>query len=148
MTDSNATPTLRELAESSRYPIEAFHFVRRGLEYTVHQIHEDPESLAEGERHVDGRQLCQGLRDFAVDQYGRMARLMLSRWNIHRTEDFGRIVFAMVEGGLMQATDSDTMRDFEDGFAFDQAFRVSVPVDQVAWQDNRPDAVEHGESYA
>lgn len=148
MSESDPSITLRDIADASRYPIEAFQFVRRGLEYTVHQVHEDPETLEEGERHVDGRQLCEGLRDFAVEQYGRLARLMLRRWNIHRTEDFGRIVFAMVEGGLMQATDSDTMRDFEDGFAFDEAFTVAVPVEHVLWEEVMPDAVEHGGSHA
>jgi uncharacterized repeat protein (TIGR04138 family) len=123
--------SLRELAARTPYPLDAFHFVRRGLDYTVHRIHKHPEKLPEHRRHVTGRQLSQGLRDFAVDQYGLLARTVLERWRIHRTEDFGRIVFAMVEGGLMQATPSDTVRDFDSVFRFDEAFATSIRLDTV-----------------
>ena len=63
-----------------------------------------------------------GLRDYAVAQYGRLALTVLRRWNIHRTEDFGKIVFAMVEAGLMRTSEEDTMEDFQGVFDFDEAF--------------------------
>jgi uncharacterized repeat protein (TIGR04138 family) len=148
MSDQTPTKPLRDIAAGTRYPVEAFQFVRRGLEFTVQRNHENPELLNDAERHVDGRQLSEGLRDFAIEQYGRMAGAMMRRWHIRRTEDFGRIVFAMVEAGLMQATEGDSMRDFEDGFDFEVAFDVAVPVDQVAIEEYSPDAVEHGGTYA
>lgn len=123
--------SLPEVAAATRYPIDAFHFVRRGLDYTVHRIHANPELLEEGERHVTGQQLSEGLRDFALDQYGRLARMMLERWNIHRTDDFGRIVFAMVDAQLMQASEGDSVADFENAFDFDTAFVVEVSTDDV-----------------
>jgi uncharacterized repeat protein (TIGR04138 family) len=52
-----------------------------------------------------------------------MARTVLHRWNIKRTEDFGKIVFAMVDLGLMRKTEEDTIRDFEGVFDFHEAFR-------------------------
>ena len=63
-----------------------------------------------------------GLRDFAKREYGLLARSVLARWNIHHSEDFGRIVFAMVNGGLMHKTQDDTIADFIDVFRFDEAF--------------------------
>lgn len=116
---------LHEIAGQSDYPLGAFVFVQRGLDYTVRHTHgewdesEDPEQ--EG-RHVSGRQLCHGLRDFAVDQYGLMARSVLRRWGIVRCEDFGRIVFDMVEAGLMRRTDEDSLEDFVGVFEFRDAF--------------------------
>ena len=134
--------TLKEIAEQTRYTLDAFHFVRRGLDHTVHKMHPEPEKLTEQERHVSGEQLCEGLRDFAAEQYGHMARTVLRRWHINRTEDFGRIVFAMVEGGLMQATEADSIRDFDGVFDFDDAFSIAVCLDKVPMEGFEPDPVE------
>ena len=134
--------TLKEISDQTRYPLDAFHFVRRGLDHTVHRIHAEPEKLSEQERHVSGQQLCEGLRDYAAEQYGRLARLVLRRWRINRSEDFGQIVFAMVEGGLMQATESDSVRDFTGVYEFDDAFRIPVCLDKVPMEGFEPDPVE------
>jgi uncharacterized repeat protein (TIGR04138 family) len=140
---SDAHKTLQEIAAETRYPIDAFHFVRRGLDFTVHRIHANPEQLSDAERHVSGQQLSMGLRDFAIEHYGLMAKTVLRRWNITRTEDFGRIVFAMVNGGLMQATEQDSIRDFEAVFDFDDAFSRTIPLDRVPVEGFQPDPVEH-----
>jgi len=112
-------------AKAGPYPPAAYRFVQQGLAHTVEMIHgaEALRGPSEDEsRHVSGQQLCLGLRDYAVERYGRMARLVLGRWGIRRTEDFGRIVFAMVEAGLMRTTDDDTLEDFRGVFEFDEAF--------------------------
>ncbi|MEL7089230.1 MAG: Minf_1886 family protein, partial [Planctomycetota bacterium] len=76
-------------------------------------------------RHVTGRILCEGLRDFALQQYGLLAGTVLRRWRVTRCEDFGRIVFAMVEAGMMHKTDEDSLEDFEGLFSFREAFGKS-----------------------
>lgn len=136
--------TLQEIAAPTRYPLDAFHFIRRGLDHTVHTLHANPEELSESERHVSGSQLCEGLRDFAIDQYGLLARTVLARWAINATDDFGQIVFAMVNGGLMQATERDSVRDFERVFDFDAAFDVGIRVDRVPLEGFEPDPIEQG----
>lgn len=73
-------------------------------------------------RHVTGQQLCLGLRDYAIKRYGMMAPAVLRTWNLRRTEDFGRIVFAMIEHGLMSKTADDTLEDFRSVYDFDEAF--------------------------
>lgn len=111
---------------AGHYPPEAFEFVRRGLAHTVEVVH--GEGAAGGEpgpdenRHVSGQQLCLGLKDFAIRQYGMLARTVLGRWGIQRTDDFGRIVFAMVDAGLMRKTDEDTLEDFRGVYDFGEAF--------------------------
>src|SRR3569832_1614979 len=90
--------------EYGRYPLEAFEFVRHGLNHTVQQIHGDTRAKAETACHVSGQQLAWGLRNYAVSRYGLLARTVLSHWGIHRTSDFGKIVFALVESKLMQKT--------------------------------------------
>lgn len=129
----SVTPTedILGVVRRSKYPLGAFLFVQRGLDFTVRQEHGelDDDIVAELDphedipsRHVTGQQLCTGLRQFAVKEYGLMARTVLRRWNICRSEDFGAIVFAMVEAGLMHKTDSDRLEDFCGVFDFGAAF--------------------------
>jgi uncharacterized repeat protein (TIGR04138 family) len=124
---------LHAVAAESEYPLDAFMFVQRGLDYTVRHTHGEPDvepgetfpvedDPEDSSRHVTGRQLCHGLRDYAVAQYGLMARSVLLRWGIVRCEDFGRIVFAMVEAGMMRRTDDDQFDDFVGVFDFREAF--------------------------
>jgi uncharacterized repeat protein (TIGR04138 family) len=107
----------------TRYPVEAFVFVQKGLDYTVKQLHGEPRPGDDpAGRHVPGRQLCLGLRDFALLQYGSLARTVLNHWQVRTSEDFGRIVYAMIDAGLMSKTDSDSLEDFVGVYDFSQAF--------------------------
>ncbi len=123
------TVDLVEIARKTRFAVEAFVFVQKGLDFTVRRLHgelpEDAQSQDprdHPERHVSGQQLCLGLRDFAIDQYGLMARSVLKRWHVRRCDDFGEIVYAMVEAGMMFKTDADSLDDFRDVFDFAEAF--------------------------
>ena len=119
---------LQQAVNMTRYPVDAFAFVQRGLDFTVRREHGEADSTAEllddeqPSRHVSGRLLCEGLRDYAIQQYGLLAGTVLRRWRIHRCEDFGHIVFAMVESGMMHKTDEDSIDDFIDVFSFREAF--------------------------
>lgn len=81
-------------------------------------------------RHVSGRELCWGLRDFALARWGLLARVVLESWNIRATADFGRIVFGFIDLELMQKQPDDSIQDFDDVFdfeqAFDEAYRLSL----------------------
>ena len=111
------------------YPAQAYHFVQAGLNHTVMNVH-GPKGEEGTSRHVSGGQLCEGIRDYALEQWGLMARTVLARWNITSTYDFGRIVFAMVDSGLMQKTDDDTIEDFRNVYdfrtAFDAGYRIEI----------------------
>lgn len=114
---------LRAVARSAGpYPVEAILFVRDGLGHTVERVHSDPALLPDASRHVSGQQLCLGLRDFAIERYGMLAPAVLRSWNIHRTDDFGRIVFAMIGHELLSKTPQDSIEDFRAVFDFDEAF--------------------------
>lgn len=127
---------IKAIAEQTRYPLDAFAFIQRGLDFTVTRLHgeldeadynasDDPEDL-EQSRHVSGQDLCRGLRDFAIKEYGLLARTVLRRWSITSCRDFGEIVFALVEGGVMRKTDNDSIHDFDNVFDFATAFEPSL----------------------
>ena len=110
---------------ADRYPPAAFSFVLEGLRHTVRAVRQSEgiTEPVEGEsRHISGQELCLGLRDFAIDQYGLLARAVLASYGITRTDDFGRIVFILVEAGLMRKTEEDRLADFEHVFDFDESF--------------------------
>ena len=123
---------LEEIVEQvGLYPIEAYEFVQHGLGYTVNKIHgkvKDPKVS----RHVGGRDLCEGLREYALMKWGLMARTVLGRWNIRRTLDFGKIVFALVDNGWMQKTEEDTLEDFREVFDFKSAFEAGYRIEMKA----------------
>lgn len=72
-------------------------------------------------RHISGRELCWGLRDFAWQQWGLMADVVLDRWKIRETADIGRIVFNMIEHDLMQKQPTDRLEDFVNVYDFREA---------------------------
>lgn len=115
------------VAEVGLYPIEAYEFVRQGLSFTAERIAADVQANRRS-RHVTGQELSVGLRDYAVAQWGMLARPVLRRWNITCTLDFGRIVFAMVEARMLSKTPSDTLDDFRNVYEFRSAFEADYRI--------------------
>ncbi len=116
---------LFQIANQSPYPVQALLFVQKGLEFTARQLHGelDPDSDAPDEsRHVSGHELCLGLKDLAVEEYGLMARTVLNHWRISSSLDFGRIVFLLVQHRVLHKTDDDRLEDFQGVFDFEDAF--------------------------
>ncbi len=102
------------LAGDHRYARDAYVFVSEALGYTVQK------SGRAG--HVSGRQLCEGLSEFALRQFGRLARTVLESWGVTSSADIGEIVFNMVEVGLLRKTEEDSREDFAGALDFDEAF--------------------------
>ena len=106
-------------AKDARYHQEAYLFVREALDHTQKILGKESGVRA----HVTGQELLAGIRDFALSHYGPMAMSLLSEWGIHRCEDFGEIVFNMVEIELLAKTNEDSRADFANGYDFYEAFR-------------------------
>ncbi len=108
------------LLKDSRYHRNAYGFIREGLDYTG-QLLKKPRKGPN--RHVSGQELLDGLRLFALEQLGPIAKTVLNRWGIHTTRDMGEIVFNLVGEGVLGKTEEDRIEDFENGYDFDTAFR-------------------------
>src|ERR1051325_7485236 len=103
-----------------RYTRDAYLFVREALDFTQKNVAKE----AKGQmRHITGQELLGGIRDFALQQFGPMAMLVLEEWGVKRCEDFGEIVFNMVETGLLAKTDKDSRDDFQNACDFPDPFR-------------------------
>ena len=123
MNDQAQPDELRSLLRAAGpYPLEAYQFVQEGLSFTAQQVHLDPDMYGELDRHVTGQQLCMGLREYAIQRYGLLARTVLECWRVQRTEDFGRMVFAMIDAGLLKQQADDSLEDFSSVYDFREAF--------------------------
>jgi uncharacterized repeat protein (TIGR04138 family) len=107
------------LREDARYDRDAYFFVREGLDHTIKRFKRTSTSP---HRHVTGRELLEGIRQFTLEQYGPLSRTVLEHWGIKRCEDIGEIVFHMVEKGVLSKTEQDTKDDFTGGYDFEEAF--------------------------
>ncbi len=105
--------------DDPRYPAIAYGFLRQGLDRAV-KLYSKPDH-GPG-RHVTGQELLEALRQCALQEFGPMAATVLREWGIRRTEDFGEMVFNLVNRGLLGKTDQDKKEDFADGYNFDEAF--------------------------
>lgn len=102
------------LRQDPRYAEEAYLFVRDALNHTVRQL--------DRPRHIAGQELLEGIREYALSEYGPVTRRVLAEWGIHQCLDFGHIVFNMVNEGLLGKTDEDSIEDFMNVYDFSDAF--------------------------
>ncbi|MCX5669524.1 MAG: hypothetical protein NTX89_05410 [Candidatus Omnitrophica bacterium] len=100
--------------QDKRYKPDAYEFVLGGLDFTQKKLKKTT--------HVSGVQLAHGLRDYAINQYGALAGRVLSYWGINQTEDFGNIVFNLIEKKLLSKTEEDRLEDFILVYDFKTAF--------------------------
>ncbi len=107
-----------------RYAYEAYEFVFAALEHTQKRLGRQPRRETPGEvgpqHHVSGPELLEGVRDLALREFGLMARTVFHMWGIDRTDDFGEMVFNLVESNLMSKTDEDHRADFHNIYDLDE----------------------------
>lgn len=103
-----------------RYGRTAYFFVLDALDHTM--VHLGRDEMTGEERHIGGKELLAGIREFAVDQFGAMASLVFERWGIQATDDFGEIVFNLIDAGLLSRRPEDSRLDFIGVYDFSDAF--------------------------
>ncbi len=146
-----AHPIVQLARDDKRYRLEAYVFVFESLQYAQNELgmggappkadseakteceeeDEPGESAPRDEQHLTGQQLCEAIRRFGLEQYGYMAKTVFNSWGVHKTGDFGEIVFNLIRVGQMRKTDEDRREDFDDVFDFDtglaHAFKITLP---------------------
>lgn len=100
--------------KDKRYDLEAYSFVMSALGFTTKKL---------GRKgHVSGGELLEGIKEYALEEFGPMARTVLEYWGIKKTSDFGEIVFNMINAGVLGKTEKDSKEEFTDRFDFKDAF--------------------------
>jgi len=114
MSGEKTESILKIVRKDPRYGAQAYYFIFDALDYTLQHMKKM--------RHVTGKELLEGIRRYATDHFGFLAKTVLDEWGVHATDDFGNIVFNLVEAGLLSRTESDTKDDFHEVYRFDEAF--------------------------
>jgi uncharacterized repeat protein (TIGR04138 family) len=99
-----------------RYKPDAYEFMMQALWFTQKRLNRST--------HVSARELLEGVRDFGLNQYGPMTKSVFEHWGVGATDDFGEIVFNMIESGLMKKSEEDSRLDFKDVYDFEEALNV------------------------
>ena len=113
-----------------RYHVNAYKFLFQALRYTQEQLNRTVSSNPDDEdAHITGQELLAGIRGYALEQFGLLAIPVLRQWGITCTDDFGRMVFELIERGEMRKTERDQLSDFFDVYDFEQALDRSYHID-------------------
>lgn len=124
----NIATLVRNVSEKDgRYAPGAYHFLLESLEHTMRIFGRDQKEGVQ--RHVGGRELLEGIRLYALQQFGPMAAVVFEQWGVRRTEDFGALVFRLIDAGHLSRQDSDSLADFADGYDFYETFVKEYKVD-------------------
>ena len=106
------------IQQDARYDREAYIFLRDALDFTVKLR----KKAREGTDHVTGQQLLEGVRQFALKQFGPMVPTVFNYWGVRRGEDFGEMVYNFIQQGVFGKTDTDSKEDFAGVYDFHEAF--------------------------
>lgn len=114
-----------------RYHTAAYEFVDQALRFTQKKFGKPSNAGHEpsADSHISGPQLLDGIRDLALKEFGMMTIPVFRHWGISSTDDFGRIVWDMIERGRMRKTDRDHIGDFSGVYDFEDAFDRGYKVD-------------------
>lgn len=104
--------------EDPRFSSEAYAFIQESLAYTVKMLEHEPTAS----HNISGAELLEGVRKYALEEFGPLAKTVLNTWGMTRCEDFGAVVFHLVDKGILRKTDEDSIGDFSNGYDFDAAF--------------------------
>ena len=104
--------------QDTRYDREAYLFLRDALDHTIKLR----KKAKEPDQHVTGQQLLDGIRQYALKQFGPMVPTVFEYWGVRRGEDFGEMVFNFIRVGIFGKTDTDSVEDFKGGYTFHDAF--------------------------
>lgn len=128
----NADQVIRQIVrEDGRFRPAAYEFIFSALETTINRLGLRSKD-AENERHISGGQLLDGIRHTAIEQFGYLARFVFERWGVRTTDDFGEIVFSLVDHGLLRKRDEDRIEDFHAVYRFDEALDGPA-LAEVSW---------------
>src|SRR6266540_6608462 len=102
-----------------RYQRDAYVFLRDALDFTTKR---QKKAKGTSVRHVSGPELLEGLRQYALKEFGPMVVTVFDSWGIHSSEDVGHMVFNLIGAGIFGKTEQDSIEDFKNVYDFEEAF--------------------------
>src|SRR5438067_12915635 len=107
------------VAGDPRYQRDAYVFLRDAPDFTTKQQKKIKGTTV---RHVARPEPLDGVRQYALKEFGPMVITVFSSWGINRCEDIGHMVFNLIGAGIFGKTDEDSIEDFKNVYDFEDAF--------------------------
>jgi uncharacterized repeat protein (TIGR04138 family) len=107
------------VASDPRYQRDAYAFLRDALDFTTKQ---QKKVKGVSVRHVTGPELLDGVRQYALKEFGPLVMTVFDSWGIHSCEDIGNMVFNLIGAGVFGKTEEDSIEDFKNVYDFGEAF--------------------------
>lgn len=105
------------VSQDPRYAVGAYVFVRMALDFSVRKF------CSDSTKHVSTSELLEGIKLFALETFGPMAKILFDEWGVHDCSDFGAIVFNLIDAGELRKNDDDKIEDFsKNAYDFYDAF--------------------------
>ena len=98
-----------------RYKQESYEFVMESFSFAHRKFKRF--------KHISGRQFLEGIKDLLLKKFGPMTMAVLKHWGIDCTDDFGHIVFNLVEKKVLSKTEEDNIESFHNVFDFEVVFK-------------------------
>ena len=124
------------VANDPRYHRDGYVFLRDALDFTTKQ---QKKIKGVSVRHVSGPELLDGVRQYALKEFGPMVMTVFDSWGIRSCQDIGHMVFNLIGAGVFGKTEEDSIEDFKNVFDFEEAFvRPFAPAKPESEKSRRP----------
>jgi uncharacterized repeat protein (TIGR04138 family) len=117
---NNINRVIADLAAThGKYKVNAYYFIMYALRLTSTKISRKEPSHP---RHLSGQELSNGIKEYALRRFGCLSYTVMTLWGVYKTDDFGAIVYHLIDAGLLGKSGEDSIEDFTEIFDFKQAF--------------------------
>lgn len=108
---------IKAIAESKPgYHVEAYRLVCEAMDLLIQRW------ANKGKTDFRAHELLEAFKELALTKFGPMTLMVLEEWGIRSSKDVGKIVFNLVEAGILGKSPSDKIEDFDEGFDFYETF--------------------------
>ncbi len=80
-----------------KYHRDAYRFIFEALQFTQEKLKRVSRGGTEDDAHISGQELMEGVRELPLKKFGLLAITVFHHWGVRATDDFGRIVFELIE---------------------------------------------------
>lgn len=112
-----------------KYHPDAYRFVFEALQFAQERLKRTAQDAEDESAHISGPELLEGVRELGLKKYGMLSRTVFGHWGVKATDDFGKIVFELIDRGEMRKTDRDQLTDFFEVYDFEQALVRDYHID-------------------
>lgn len=122
---SKATEELR--LSYPNYTLESYQFVSNAVSSTIAKL--------TAHRHISASELLVGIRNYAREQYGAVAPLVMDKLGLRTARNVGEVVYLLISVKLLSASPEDSPEDFNVSFSWEESVDGADPLPELPLLD-------------